>query len=809
MTTHLRNLLTAVVCLFASIQVNAQFTAKVDQVPRNDWAPEPATFNMAEVAQKLGTDATTLIGALNEWMQAAEVTTNMFVYAAPSAPDVWTDAYTTGGEKGFWLDENAEVINYPDGAYYCNPVWDAEAGTFSINIGMMPDKLKYGVYNKMLNFALRYNDQLATFAVDFTVTGPDKVEIPEPTTIVEKELNVVGEVSVLVEQEPRNGYDSDPVYIKIDDLLAKLGIESGNIVKNGLADMLYTPLFDLDTVNKKDTLTNKSTAGAPGFWYTDIRVDGVATGECAVTNHGSDSKFYMESFAFNPETDTLSCRFGQMPGVLKGEEQFFVNIYLIYADKAYRVHYDFKVLVKEVGNGLEGYTKVGEQEVVVEQEPDNNYTTSSVRPDIEAISTALGCEIADLKMAALDDSNSFGGSTANNGGYWFSAEGLVTNWGANAALFVEPAESNDFSRLNVGQYPNALNVGDEVSAYLYFMNGQNYYAFTVKLKIVEPKIVEHQFENVATRTFTIQTLPSDTDYPIEQKYDMGTDLINTLIGTPDPALYGLAIEGEDQESKYSNSYSCDPKPGFWLNADGRVSTWGDANARVGICFADGVFQFFQYPGRNNLGDVFNTQLFLVNEDTGKMITCNISVAFVESIVAKEEVGSEVVNVPVTFDTKTVVIDAAKATEALGISVDDLLNPDNTYLRGLMSNGGYSDPTNCEDGLSFNMDGSYDPYGSIVVTIEKAGEDVVLSLFNTDTSANVAEDYSATGQFCIEVGEKMYVYYLKFMSESAFDGIETITAGVKNNGKVYDLSGRLIKQPAQGLYIRNGKKFIVK
>lgn len=100
-TNYLRNLLTAVVCLFASVSVNAQFTSKVEQVPNDTYAPVPATFQIAEVAEALGTDAETLFAALDSWMAEGSTDPNMFFYAAPSAPDTWADGYTTGGEKGF------------------------------------------------------------------------------------------------------------------------------------------------------------------------------------------------------------------------------------------------------------------------------------------------------------------------------------------------------------------------------------------------------------------------------------------------------------------------------------------------------------------------------------------------------------------------------------------------------------------------------------------------------------------------------------------------------------------------------------
>ena len=191
-----------------------------------------------------------------------------------------------------------------------------------------------------------------------------------------------------------------------------------------------------------------------------------------------------------------------------------------------------------------------------------------------------------------------------------------------------------------------------------------------------------------------------------------------------------------------------------------------------------------------------------------MITFNITVNFVETVVEKQIVGSENLNLPLTTEGKKIVIDAAKATEALGITVDDLLDKNNYYLRGLTASGVYGEGNNAENGLSFADDGGFDLYGNTYFSIEKDGENVVI---NIATNNEVADDFSVNGQFCIEVGEKQYVYYVKFLSEKLYEetGIRTISSDSRINGQIFDLSGRKVMNPAPGIYIQNGKKIVVK
>ena len=817
--TLLRNLLTAVVCLFTGLTAQAQFTGTVNQVPRSDWAPVPATFNAAEVATALGTDAATLLAALDSWIAEGSTDANMFFYAPPSAPDTWSDGYTTGGEKGFWLNEDAEITAYGNNsAFYCNPVWDNEASTFSINIGMMPDMLKYGIYNKELKFSLQYNGNIATFTIDFTVTGIEKVELPEIPSLKETDLTIVGEKSITVEQYPRTSYDADNVYLKLEDVVEKLGITDANILTDYLAELLYTTQFDTETVGKLDTLTNNSTAGAPGWWYTDIRVNGQATGECSAATYSQGDYFFAEGFAYNAESDTLSCRVGQYPGKCEGGEQLFANLYIIWGEKAYRIRINFNVLVKEQGNGLDDYTKVGETIVKVEMEPMADYTSKVVKPDLDAIAAALGCEVSEIRMKALDSTNSFAGPTANNGGFWFDHEGFVCSWGSSAAMYVEPVNAPDsqtnlpdLTSFSVGQYPNALAVDDERDAFLYFFNGpegDKYYTFDVHLTVVKPKEVNDEFTNVRTFSFGVQAIPSSSSYSMDETWTIDLAVLENILGTSDVKLYGLATDAnaETTGSIYSDKYSCTPYPGFWLDADGRVSVW-QSSSPVGICYAsDGTFTFFQYPGTNNVGDVFKTQLFLVNVESGDMITFNINVSFVSEIINAEVVGEEDIMLPVSTDDIVIPIDLTKAAEALGVTVDDLVNDDNNYLCGLLDSGLYSEGQPCYNGLGFGMDGYYSLEGNTFFTIEATEDGCELLVYSNEA---VADNYVATGKFCFQIDNKRYIFNMRLVSPAIYSGIENVSTQGKNAGKVFDLSGRQVLQPARGLYIQNGKKVVVK
>ena len=833
--TKLKSMFVAALCLLMGTTAQAQFQGSVSQYPTKAYENAAVSFDMAEVAKALDTDAATLAKAVSDYI-AAETPDPVLFSIVPAEGDAlpWSAA-TEAANHGFWLDAENNLVAHGEGSvWFISPgvegtenkgdvntdgsvdVADISAiisvmagsatydaadvnGDGSVDVadissvitimaggsvssddaklvftmGQMPNVLQGG---ETLSAVVRLtlNGKQATFALTLQVLAIPEFDVPQPT-LIEKDLNIVGEKEIVVEQYPRGGYDSDEVVVELDDLAKLLGIPDMRVMTFQIDTMLYTTWYNDGDVEagggmKKDSLTNVPTGEGHGFWYHAVQnAEGEEDGETAASGWANTDKFFLNNFTYNAEANTLTCQLGQYPGVCKDNENWFANVYIIYADKAYRIKYTLHLLEKEQGTGMSAYTKVGEASVTVEQEPTTDHAAVMVRPDVEAIAAALGCEVSAIGMVALDDKDNFGNSTANNGGFWVSDAGTVVSYGDVAALYIEPQTANDFSVLNVGQYPNRYAIGDEGSATVYFMNGNNYYQYNVTLKVVAPQFVEHGFQSVATRAAIIQVIPSSSVYPIDGTFDIPVEDIEALIGTASPTLYGLnndsigAIKGQ-----YSNAYSCDPKPGFWLDKDGFVSVWADANARMGICYANGSFQFFQYPGRSSIGDVFKSTLFLVNEETEKMITINFTVNFVEKLTPVEVVGSENITLPVTPEDTSVKLDVTKACEALNITVDDLMSPDNYYLRGLTTDGVFGEAANADNGLSFNMEGGFDGYGDIYFVLEQDGDDVFITI---GCVSDVDDDYSVDGQFCIEVNDQRYVYYVKFVSPAIYEAGE--------------------------------------
>jgi hypothetical protein len=248
-----------------------------------------------------------------------------------------------------------------------------------------------------------------------------------------------------------------------------------------------------------------------------------------------------------------------------------------------------------------------------------------------------------------------------------------------------------------------------------------------------------------------------------------------------------------------------------MDGEGHNIGWS-GNARVGVSISQpsGHFALMQYENSINLGDVFRFPLFLVNEENGKMVTFNFTYSIVESVVEIEEVGSEDIVLPVSADDDgaSATIDLSDVLKAFDITLDALAN--GQYLHGITADGTYGSGVSLYDGLAFTNSGvcvTEDPFMFFDAELNEDGKSITVT---TCATADVADDYSAIGTVCFLIEGKRYVLNVKFVSETVFTGItENRTVPHTSLSAVYDLQGRKVVKTQRGLYIQNGRKYMVK
>jgi len=433
----------------------------------------------------------------------------------------------------------------------------------------------------------------------------DNAVVPASTIVNQYYLS--GEEVINIEQVPTTDYSAVEITPNVEAMTAALGCE--------MADIRLAAL-----TSEELNFDGSPTAGNGGFWFNK---DGY------IIIYGENSAFFIEPAA---EGDYSLLRVGQMPNVLVPGDVVSAELYFLKGIHYYKVTVNLTI-VEPVVYPLSDYKKVGETTVEIEQDPTKDYSSTEIAVDIEGVATALGCDAAEIELAAVDANENIGDPTANNGGYWLDFDGHVTTWGTNSAAYIEPASWEDRSLLYLGQFPDAYKGGEEATFNVYFLGNGNYYQYSVKLKVKMPKVVG-EFKIVAEETVTL-TQSVNNEYAWSKGVAIPS-MVPLVIGTNNWKVYGLANADEngnlpEGNAKYTKDYTCDPNPGFWLSKDGLNCGWGD-NAYFGVAVGsveDGMISGIQFPNRCAAGDTYKTQVFLVNEDTGNMVVVNVIYNIVE------------------------------------------------------------------------------------------------------------------------------------------------------------------------------------
>ena len=237
-----------------------------------------------------------------------------------------------------------------------------------------------------------------------------------------------------------------------------------------------------------------------------------------------------------------------------------------------------------------------------------------------------------------------------------------------------------------------------------------------------------------------------------------------------------------------------------------VSTWKGGDT-YGICYANGVFQFFQYPSSQSVGAKYTDNFYLVNQDAGKQIKYVITVVYVEQIQAEAEtVETFTLNLPArdAADTENgtyTPYDLTPMYEAFGCTPEEFA--ENGTWMAIDSDGDLSNNYDELEGFAFDENSKLsDDDASLVALVGYIAEENGFFSWILDDE-NLAKTYTFT----------IYAYYNNQRCEfnitvgdaSAINFVELN----KSDGKIFDLTGRLVKNATKGIYIKDGKKFLVK
>lgn len=824
----------------------AQFKAEFTTDPVEDWVAGYVNLDPVEVAAALETDTATLHAAIaasgNYYLQTADGRTN---------------GYTGNATLNeFWMDNNGYPVLYADG-----PTWftgieyspageDAETGTswsdsIYISFGQMPGVFKYIYTPSVLKCTtfLVVGEKEVSFEITQNINAAPEPTLPDPVTKLSG-LTIVGEWNLEIPFYLGKSYEAMSVSATFDGIYEALGVAQPELDLSA-ADYVYSQSVAVDSLKTddgtptgevvyslSDDLVKPSTTD--GWYGRYINYDEATATETplplnAPKGWGSNCTFYTQSITLAEGVYTISA--GQYPGTFTSVEDCDSAVqYIIVGDKAAKIKIVAK-LMEQPTLPLSEMTKVGEETIDIQHYiggAGGSFTLDLANLEALLGAGAISFEVlADASGTALSSN-----TTATKGGYWMTKEGYPINWGVEGhAIFVEPNLQGDFSAFTYGFNDGAWTLGDKSVVKLYFHNGTSYYLVNLNVEIIEqPQMGEDEFEVVATEGIYFQIIPSASVYTEDyMKTDLDIEYLTSLLGEGTYKLYGMSAPNADGVSTMTDSYSCTPYPGFWMTADtpeAYVGKWGGNS--FGMTYADGVITWWQYPGLRAVGDIYNATFFLLNESNNKMVKLAVVIEYVETIVETEVVGEEDLTLVVADgeDPLYTPIDLTAVTEAFGVDVDlleaaaeikALKTPtsftadhnDSGYGWFLNESGCCVDLTNEEATMTAPVTLGYEWYNT---------EDAPLSFFTTSGVMAVApaDGVVYRTKMAIEYDAKHYIYNISLMNQATATGIEKVEATTTKAGNVYDLTGRIVRKSAtgvnglaNGIYILNGKKYIVK
>ncbi len=534
--------------------------------------------------------------------------------------------------------------------------------------------------------------------------------------------------------------------------------------------------------------------------------------ECCAGYWGT-AEYFIQDYEYDPETHELSFYLGQLDDAIQSDEMQVGDVIYTYlyltnseeeATKAFVVKHNFELIDMPSGGTPSTMNEVGHEDFDVTLYHTDGYITQYIYPDTETAAELLGCSEGEISLLALSGDDKFSvNSTANNGGWWLDENGYVGNWGS-APNYVEPYEAGVYSTLVVGTWGAVSDIG-VYEIPLYMVYGENYYKLNITINIVEkPEVDLDGCENVATTTLSMSQEQDDT-YAWSDGIGINLTWLEAQLGTTSPDLYGV-----DTDGKYSDTYTCDPTPGFWLTSSGLVTSWG-SDSYWGISVAvepsdeELIFNFIQMPGYTTDGDVYTGTFYLANLDAAKKVTVMLIYTIGESV-SYESAGSMDIVLPLPTEA------GEEADVSFSEQLDEIcedLEIEKDYFADLVTvrgTAGYTTSSSVSAGVYFDTNGfsvepsegqfffCFDGYNLLIGAVK----DLDLS---TSISTQVVLECADT--------ELSYTLNITFMSEEDYVPVKSVLADEVKSGAIYDLSGRQVSKAVKGVYIQDGKKVLVK
>ena len=863
------------------------FTGNLEQQFKTDYSTDPIEFPIDELASFFGVSEATFAADLTEFIEADKAA---YKTGDNSDKKMWIMQSVNGGESvfpnadlgytanlgdymcGFWMDETGKPLGYGDGAaWYWLVQLNAAQDTVQFLMGQMPNYWEAGG-QASASLQLNYNSKTAFITLNVKFLAKPVADLPAPETDLTK-LNIVKDYELALPFEIGKSYEGKTYSAELEGLYDALGVTAADL-DDFIADYVYTQVIQGDTT-KLDPENEETWSVKYSFGNNQLEKPESASGGAWYGRYGNqvgdtDQVEYLEMNApmnwaagvntFYTQSITLaegtySIVSGQYPGTFKAGDTDYAYHYIIVGDKAARVKIVAQPYVRDTSGDpdTETYTKVGEQTIKVSHEKtvgDYGQEDCEVK-DGDAITALLGEEsIDDISLWILGSGTEMVNQPdGDHGGQWMTQEGRKTNWGASTSAFFVFKTNADGSAIGGSPYeisflqmPNStlIQEGETYNFPVFLVSETNglYYQLNIEYTVAKPTEVSDDKECVATAELTMYIVPNASVYEWEKKSTIDLEWVESKIGVQKFTLYTdkyqAGSEGEEGKLVMNKTYTCTPNPGFWYG----TTTYEDKENRevvdnagwgtnsFGLTYASGTITWYQFPGQRAVGDHFNANLYLMNEETGKYVQYYINVFYVETPpVEYEKVGEEDVIVVLTDDHLNddgwfTDNDLASAFEALDMDASEY-DSGEWYAQ---TGSGVNQKIVVFEGSNCQFDGSGRYTTNADDFIFAVAYDASKKYFYV---ADVTTEWTDETLYTTKVGfanpgaetPGIYVFNVNICGSEAKAeevlGIAGLSAAQRMNTNVYDLSGRIVRRGAsleglqRGTYLINNKKVIIK
>lgn len=815
---HLLGMVAAL--LLCTTNVMAQYSIKLAESEKGDYATTNTAYALSDVAGLLEVSVDELVQGLNTWASNGYAGNPEF-FALAGADGTTLSTTHSADDGGYYMSAEGTLGYWGSGApWYVQLDWDETEGELYIMIGQNASiKLNVGdTYHAYV--AINLNGKQVLFELSYTVTEREGLNV-EPVPYLSK-ITVVGRSTFEAAQEPNNAWYRHYYTMSVKGMAEALGIDPEYLAAN-MRDIIYAKSYDSTFENFGDQLVNTITASpTPGFWFgTGVLLEGEEeeSDELQHAAYGASDKFWVADIQYFADDSLYFCM-GQYPNAWEMGERHYAEIYFLYGDKAWVVTYAVTVDVPH-DDTIDALTSIGKETIEAERDSRKGY-----EPDIFEINTTelfslLGAEsILDIRVATNDQyGNLTDVYTADTTGFWFRPSGEVTSYSTGrTSFYIDYVDS--LHAFAVGNMPDVFNGGEECTATLYFICGEKYYEYDFKFTIQKPQYTIEDCE-ITEMDLTVSFIPTGKD----GVWEIGqTDMTpyEEVLGTDKGVFYGLDAEGNLTNTYSVSEVSSYGGGGFWMSPENedhyayaaKYKNEEDEFGAFAVWYYESQIHWYNCPGRRNPGEYSTAVFYIFNLWDGKGLKLNTTINFVDEIVT--EVGEMEILLPARDkesgdDVAETEVDLSEMYKALGCTAEEfeaqgiwgVLNADSVIISR-------------EQAIELDL---YDEIQGFPITADGLLEtedmasaycfvDFIDGHFVSYTSDDDNIDNPCVVTFYARYGNKIYKV-TTVVSQSIPLGINTTPKSTAIYGKTFDITGRETTVSAKGLYIVDGKKVLVK